>query len=87
MGALAAQTAIAIDNATLFSELQSSNREITLAYDTTLVGWSRALDLRDKETEGHSQRVTELTLQIARAVGLAESELVRISAGALYYTI
>jgi putative nucleotidyltransferase with HDIG domain len=87
MGALAAQTAIAIDNATLFTELQSSNREITLAYDTTLVGWSRALDLRDKETEGHSQRVTELTLQIARAVGLAESELVHIRRGALLHDI
>ena len=87
MGALAAQTAIAIDNATLFSELQSSNREITLAYDTTLVGWSCALDLRDKETEGHSQRVTEIALQIARAVGLAESELVHIRRGALLHDI
>lgn len=87
MDALAAQTAIAIDNATLFNELQSSNIEITLAYDSTLVGWSRALDLRDKETEGHSQRVTELTLQIARAVGLAEPELVHIRRGALLHDI
>lgn len=87
MDALASQAAIAIDNATLFNELQSSNIEITLAYDSTLVGWSRALDLRDKETEGHSQRVTELTLQIARAVGLAESELVPIRRGALLHDI
>jgi PAS domain S-box-containing protein len=87
MDALAAQTAIAIDNATLFNELQSSNIEITLAYDSTLVGWSRALDLRDKETEGHSQRVTEIALQIARAVGLAESELVHIRRGALLHDI
>ncbi|MCX5717744.1 MAG: PAS domain S-box protein [Nitrospirae bacterium] len=87
MDALAAQTAIAIDNATLFNELQSSNIEITRAYDSTLVGWSRALDLRDKETEGHSQRVTGLTMQIARAVGLTESELVHIRRGALLHDI
>jgi len=87
MGALAAQTAIAIDTATLFNELQSSNIEITLAYDSALVGWSRALDLRDKETEGHSQRVTEIALQIARAVGLTESELVHIRRGALLHDI
>lgn len=87
MDALAAQTAIAIDNAMLFNEIQSSNTEITLAYDSTLVGWSRALDLRDKETEGHSQRVTEIALQIARAVGLAESELVHIRRGALLHDI
>ncbi|MEP7358291.1 MAG: PAS domain-containing protein, partial [Anaerolineales bacterium] len=54
---LAAQTAIAVADARLFADLQRSNLDITLAYDTTLEGWSAALDLRDKETEGHSQRV------------------------------
>ncbi|OGW57725.1 MAG: hypothetical protein A2Z09_01360 [Nitrospirae bacterium RBG_16_43_8] len=87
MNDLAAQTAIAIDNATLFNELQFSNIEITHAYDSTLLGWSRALDLRDKETEGHSQRVAELTLQIASAAGLAESKLVHIRRGALLHDI
>lgn len=87
MDALASQAAIAIDNATLFNELQSSNMEITLAYDSTLIGWSQALDLRDKETEGHSQRVTELTLQIASAVGLTGPELVHIRRGALLHDI
>ena len=52
--ALAAQAAIAIDNAGMFNDLLRSNIELSLAYDTTLDGWSRALDLRDKETEGHS---------------------------------
>lgn len=47
---LAGQAAIAIDNAILFADLTHSNRELRLAYDRTLDGWSRALDLRDEET-------------------------------------
>ncbi|MGH2524834.1 MAG: GAF domain-containing protein, partial [Anaerolineales bacterium] len=64
--ALAGQAAIAIENATLFESLERSNIELTLAYDATIEGWSRALDLRDRETEGHSERVTEMTLRLAR---------------------
>lgn len=85
--AMAGQAAIAIDNATMFNDLQRSNTELSLAYDTTLDGWSRALDLRDKETEGHSQRVTELTLFMARAMGMSESELVHVRRGALLHDI
>jgi putative nucleotidyltransferase with HDIG domain len=58
-----------------------------LAYDTTLEGWSRALDLRDKETEGHTQRVTEMTLQLARAMGITDEELIHIRRGALLHDI
>lgn len=87
MDSLAAQAAIAIDNATMFNDLQRSNTELSLAYDTTLDGWSRALDLRDKETEGHSQRVTEITMRIARALGISESELVHVRRGALLHDI
>jgi putative nucleotidyltransferase with HDIG domain len=85
--ALAGQAAIAIDNATLFADLQRSNVELALAYDTTLEGWSRALDLRDKETEGHTQRVTELTLRLSRAMGVPEADLVHIRRGALLHDI
>ena len=85
--ALAGQAAIAIDNATLFDDLQRSNTELALAYDTTLEGWSHALDLRDKETEGHTQRVTEMTLQLARAMRLTEEELQDIRRGALLHDI
>jgi PAS domain S-box-containing protein len=66
---------------------QQLNAELTLAYDTTLEGWSRALDLRDKETEGHSQRVTEMTVDLARAMGMSESELVHVRQGALLHDI
>ncbi|HYN88537.1 MAG TPA: HD domain-containing phosphohydrolase [Ardenticatenaceae bacterium] len=85
--ALAAQAAIAIDNAELFHSLQRSNHELAMAYDTTLEGWSRALDLRDKETEGHTQRVAEMTLRLARATGFAEEQLVHLRWGALLHDI
>jgi putative nucleotidyltransferase with HDIG domain len=62
-------------------------RTLAGAYDTTLEGWSRALDLRDKATEGHTQRVTELTLSLARAVGVPEAGLVHIRRGALLHDI
>jgi len=85
--ALAGQTAIAIDNSTLFDRLQRTNTELRLAYDTTLEGWSRALDLRDKETEGHSQRVTERTVHLARALSLNEDEIAQFRRGALLHDI
>jgi PAS domain S-box-containing protein len=84
---LAGQAAIAIDNASLFDDLQRSNAELELAYDTTLEGWAHALDLRDRETEGHSRRVTEMTLRLARAAGMREDELVHVRRGALLHDI
>jgi HD-GYP domain-containing protein (c-di-GMP phosphodiesterase class II)/CHASE3 domain sensor protein len=83
--AIAGHAAIAIDNANLFEELQRSNIELTLAYDKTIEGWSRAMDLRDKETEGHTQRVTEMTLRIAYELGVKDEELVHIKRGALLH--
>lgn len=84
---LAGQAAIAIDNAQLFSDLQRSNVELALAYDATIEGWSHALDLRDKETEGHSLRVTELTIRLAKAMGAGDDELLHIRRGALLHDI
>ncbi|OGW43874.1 MAG: hypothetical protein A2Y66_04170 [Nitrospirae bacterium RBG_13_41_22] len=84
---LATQAAIAIDNATLFEDLQRSNIDLSMAYDATLEGWSKALDLRDKETEGHSQRVTDMSVKIAHAMGISDSELVHVRRGALLHDI
>jgi putative nucleotidyltransferase with HDIG domain len=84
---LAGQAAIAMDNAELFDGLQRTNIELALAYDTTIEGWSCALDLRDKETEGHTLRVTELTLRLAREMGISEAELVHVRRGALLHDI
>jgi len=81
------QAAIAIDNIALFEDLQRSNTNLALAYDTTLEGWSRALDLRDRETEGHTKRVTEITLRLSRAMGLNETELAHIRRGAILHDI
>ncbi len=82
---LAQQAAIAIDNAGMFESLQKANAELSRAYDATIEGWSRAMDLRDKETEGHSQRVTELTVRVGRLLGMKESEITQIRRGALLH--
>lgn len=84
---LGGQAAIAIDNATLFNHLQRSNTEITSAYDATIDGWSRALDMRDHETEGHTQRVTEMTLHLARRINIPKDELIHIRRGAALHDI
>ena len=85
--ALANQAAFAIDNSTLFNDLQDSNADLFQAYDATIQGWSRALDLRDNETEGHTQRVTELTMELGALFGLSEEELVHVHRGALLHDI
>ncbi len=87
LNALAGQASIAIDSAVMFKDLQRSNVELTLAYDKTIDGWSRALDLRDKETEYHTRRVTELTVRLARQMGIPESEIIHIRRGATLHDI
>ena len=84
---LAGQAAIAMDNLTLFTDLQRSNLELSLAYDATIEGWSHAMDLRDKETEGHTLRVTEMTMNLAEELSLSEKELVHMRRGALLHDI
>lgn len=84
---LAGQATIAIDNSQLFENLQRSNQELSLAYDTTLEGWGKALELRDKETQGHTQRVTTLSVELAQRVGIPESQLTHIRRGALLHDI
>ena len=61
--------------------------QLVAAYDATIEGWSRALDLRDRETEGHSRRVTEVTLLLARSMGIPEADLTHIRRGALLHDI
>ena len=87
ISAFADQAAVAIDSARLFEDLQESHRELERAYQATLEGWVRALDMRDKETEGHTQRVTILTHRLARSMGVSDAELVHITRGALLHDI
>ncbi|MDK2897610.1 MAG: hypothetical protein PWP04_1730 [Candidatus Atribacteria bacterium] len=84
---LAGQLAIAIDNITMFEELTRSHLKLSLAYDTTIEGWARALELRDQETEGHTRRTTELTLKLAQALGVNSEDLIHIRRGALLHDI
>ncbi len=85
--ALAGQAAIAIDNAMLFNEIQNARDELVIAYDSTIEGWANALDLRDTETEGHSRRVADMTVKIAREMEMTEEELVHARRGALLHDI
>jgi putative nucleotidyltransferase with HDIG domain len=87
ISAFADQAAVAIDSARMFEDLQESHRELERAYQATLEGWVRALDLRDKETEGHTQRVTILTHRLARSMGVGDAEIVHITRGALLHDI
>ena len=84
---VAAQAAVAIDGVRLQQSLLQANDDLTSAYDATIDGWSRALDLRDRETEGHSRRVTELTLRLAREFGIADDDLAHMRRGALLHDI
>jgi putative nucleotidyltransferase with HDIG domain len=99
--AFADQAAVAIDSARLFDELkainaeletanfklEAANLELKIAYDATLNGWVRALDLRDNETEGHTQCVTVLTERLARMLGVMDDDLIHITRGALLHDI
>jgi len=87
LNTLAGQAAIAIDSAMMFKNLQQSNDELTLAYDKTIDGWSRALDFRDKETEDHTCRVTELTLRLAQRMNISDEELIHMRRGATLHDI
>lgn len=84
---LALQAAIAIDNGQMFEGLQRTNMELSLAYDAAIEGWVRALDLRDRETENHTQRVTELTVALARAMGFDEQKIIHLRRGAILHDI
>ena len=84
---IAGQVAIAIDSALMFTGLQQANIDLTIAYDNTIEGWSKALDLRDNKTEGHTLRVTEVTLNLAVAMGMDETDLVHVRRGALLHDI
>lgn len=67
------------------SNLEQAHTKLKAAYDATIEGWSRAMDLRDRETEGHTRRVTQLTLELAKAAGINQEELIHIRRGALLH--
>jgi putative nucleotidyltransferase with HDIG domain len=84
---VAGQAAIAIDSAMMFTDLQRSNAELSLAYDATIEGLSRALDLRDKETKEHTFRVTDITVKLAAKLGVKQTDLIHVRRGAILHDI
>lgn len=87
LNTLTSETAIAVDNALLFRDLEKSNLDLAVAYETTLEGWARTLELRDRETQGHSQRVLDMTLRLARKLGFTDEDLIHVQRGALLHDI
>ncbi len=67
------------------AKLREANAQLLSAYEATIEGWSHAMDLRDRETEGHSQRVTQLTVKMSQALGLGNDEIMHIRRGALLH--
>ena len=87
MRAFANQIAVALENARLVRKLKTANEELETAYQKTLEGWVQALDLRDNVTEGHTLRTAELTVHLARQMGVAEADLPHLRRGALLHDI
>jgi len=84
---LAGQVAIALDNANLVDELRYQHMELLKAYDETIEGWGTALSLKEEETAEHSQRVTEMTVNIARDMGMRNEDLIATKRGAILHDI
>lgn len=84
---VAGQAAIAIDNAVLFRDVQHSNVELSLAYDATIESLMRVLDLRDKETEEHTRRVSDITIRMATRLGVEPVDMIHIRRGAILHDI
>lgn len=84
---LADQAAVAIDNAEMFEELRRANLKLSLAYEATIEGWSTALELRDRDTEGHTLRVTELTLKLAERLNVDPALMPHIRRGGILHDI
>ena len=87
LNALATQAALAIDNTKLFNELQKTNSELYLAYDITLEGWVKTLELRDLESHEHSERTVDMTMMLVKQFNFRDSTLSHIRRGALLHDI
>ncbi|MEW6548643.1 MAG: HD domain-containing phosphohydrolase [Spirochaetota bacterium] len=85
--AIANQVGMALDYNALYADLQKAYLDLETSYEATIEGWSAAMDLRDEETEGHSRRVTTLSLSLAAKLGLSESEIAQVRRGAFLHDI
>lgn len=84
---MAGLAAIAVHNKELKRKIEHANIELEVAYGATLEGWMRALEMRDRYTEGHTQRVAELSLRLATMLNVPDRQLVHITRGAMLHDI
>ncbi len=84
---VASLATMAVQSAEMFERLVRTNTELQLAYDQTLVGWAQVVDLRDRETKGHSERVSMAASRLAQAYGVSDEELVPLRQGALLHDV
>lgn len=84
---LSAEIGYAVANARLYEAVESAARELRAAYDATLAGWSQALEMRDQDTRGHTDRSAELAVELARRLGVPEAQLGNVRRGALLHDI
>lgn len=84
---LAAQISLAVSNARLFEDAELAAAELRCAYDATLEGWSLALELRDEQTSGHTERAAALAVELAEVLGIPEAQLAHVRRGALLHDI
>ncbi len=87
LGSIAEMAGIAVHRIRLFEDLRAASEALVAAYHETIEGWASALELRDQETEGHSERVTALTLEMAKKMGIADDQLIHIYRGSLLHDI
>ncbi|MBK6791965.1 MAG: tetratricopeptide repeat protein [Anaerolineales bacterium] len=84
---LAASLSQIFENAHLYQSLVAAHDTLSKAYDATIEGWAKILELHDLETEGHARRVTEQTIKLAQAFGVSNDEIIHIRRGALLHDI
>jgi PAS domain S-box-containing protein len=84
---LAGQAAISLDNAEMLVTVQKTNMEMTIAYDVTLEGWSNIVDIRSKKSPGHTERIANMTQQLAKEMGVDNRQLIHIRRGALLHDV
>lgn len=67
--------------------LKHTNEDLLSAYDATIEGWAKALELREKETEGHSERTLFMTIILAEKLHIEREQMEHIRRGVLLHDI
>ena len=87
LATIAGQAAVAIDSAYLFQDLQRTNAELSLAYDSVIESWAQVLEMSNRESGAHAYRVADLTMRLARRMCVEEAKLIHFRRGALLHDV